>query len=144
MARPSPLQPLLRWGLISWRSRGFDNPEHGLDARSVPQTEPAHPRWSARTPLRPIPDPGEVETRRVAYRVDDDIALEVRYLKGELIPEKTRLPVFDYPTSFTIKIHSADIALFDTLSLSRLLNRYVLVTRARPIGTCTSRLTTMK
>ncbi len=73
----------------------------------------------------------KVEMRRVAYRVDDDIALEVRYLKGELIPEKTRLPVFDDPTSFTIKIHSADIAI-DTLSLSRLLNRYVLGYKGAP------------
>jgi hypothetical protein len=75
----------------------------------------------------------KVEMRRVSFHVDQDIVLEIRYLRGEVVPTKQGdIAVFDDPNSFAIHIGSAEIGV-DTVSLSRLLNRYVFGYRGAPI-----------
>ncbi|MEP7325830.1 MAG: hypothetical protein ABI836_07780, partial [Gemmatimonadota bacterium] len=90
------------------------------------------------TSPQPVPPPDtsrlvHAAMRNVHYRVDDDIVMRIRYLIGSLVPTHAdSIPVFDQPTSFSIRVTSAEIAL-DTVSLSQLLNRYVFGYRGAPI-----------
>jgi len=74
----------------------------------------------------------KVAMRKVNYHLDDDIVLELRYLKGEFIPQEKKPPIFEDPTTYTLRIRSASIAI-DTVSLSKLLNRHVLGYKGAPI-----------
>ena len=74
----------------------------------------------------------KVAMRKVNYHMDDDIVLELRFLKGEFVPQSKKPPVFEDPTTYNLRIRSAEIAI-DTLSLSRLLNRHVLGYKGAPI-----------
>ena len=71
--------------------------------------------------------------RNVDYHVDPDIVLQIRYLKGALVPErKGEPPVFEDGRSYSMRIAAAEIFV-DTLSLSRLINRFVFGYRGAPI-----------
>ena len=71
--------------------------------------------------------------RDVLYQVDPDITLAIKGIRGALIPAgKDSLPVFDDPTSFSIRIRDGEIAI-DTASLGRLLTRYVFAYDGSPL-----------
>ena len=118
---------LLRWALILLAVLvGSTLLSTLLVLRCAPanETPPAAPSLPDTT----VSDSGsrvKVEMRRVWYHVDPDIVLDTRSLRGNLVSAKHgEIPVFEDPNSFTIQITSAELAT-DTLSLSRLLNRYV-------------------
>lgn len=63
--------------------------------------------------------------RHVALHVDEQTVVDVRRLRGEMIPTRADAPpVFDDKRSFSVRIDTAEIAI-GTDSLSRLLNGYV-------------------
>ena len=63
--------------------------------------------------------------RNVHFRLDPILALDVRHLVGELRPTRPGAPVdFDRPDSFGVWLADAEASV-DTLSLGRLMNRYV-------------------
>jgi len=69
--------------------------------------------------------PVETEMRNVDYRVDDRVVLRIHYLRGALVPTVSgQAPWFEDPSSFTLSIDSADVAI-TTASLGALLNGYV-------------------
>jgi hypothetical protein len=71
------------------------------------------------------PPPVQIEMRNVHLRIDQSIILEIRRLRGEMVPTSASEPVsFDDKNSFVTRIASAEIAM-STHSLSDLLNRYV-------------------
>jgi len=75
----------------------------------------------------------EASMRNVIYRVDDDITLAIKGLRGGLLPvSEDSLPIFDDPSSFAIEITDAEIAI-DTASLGRLLTRYVFAYPGSPL-----------
>jgi hypothetical protein len=72
--------------------------------------------------------------RAVRYHIDADLVLAIDSLDGGLVPiEGNAFPVLDDPTSFTIRIDRASIAI-DTASLSRLLDRYVFAYRGSSLS----------
>jgi len=63
--------------------------------------------------------------RHVTLHMLDDVILRVTTLEGELISHTAgRPPFFDEPTSYTLRLEAADVAM-DTGSLSALLNHQV-------------------
>lgn len=63
--------------------------------------------------------------RNVVLHVDEQTVVDVRRLRGEMIPTRADAPpVFDDKRSFSVRIDTAEIAI-GTDSLSRLLNGYV-------------------
>src|SRR6185295_8606630 len=70
-----------------------------------------------------------IEMRNVALHVADGVVLDARTLDGEFISHsKVDPPIFDDPTSYTLKIRSADLSL-DAASLTNLLQMGL---KARP------------
>jgi hypothetical protein len=68
--------------------------------------------------------PVEIEIRNVNFRIDQSIVLEIRRLRGEMVPTSASEPAsFDDKNSFVTRIVSAEIAI-STQSMSDLLNRY--------------------
>jgi len=67
----------------------------------------------------------DAEMRNVDFQVDSGIVLHISRLRGSLLPTVAGTPpTFDDPRSFTLSMHSAEIAI-DTTSLALLLNRHV-------------------
>lgn len=78
------------------------------------------------------PRPVEVQMRNVMYHFTDQISVQIRALRGQLISTKGELPVFDDKNSFILKISSAEIAMTVT-SLSNVLNSYVFANSDAPL-----------
>lgn len=74
----------------------------------------------------------EVQMRNVMYHFTDNVAVYIRRLHGQLIPQKTDLPVFDDKESFTLNISSAEIAM-SADSLANVLNSYVFAKHDAPV-----------
>jgi hypothetical protein len=75
----------------------------------------------------------QARMRNVNYRIDPDIVLHIRYLKGTLAPANgSDLPVFENGRTYTMRIASSEIFV-DTTSLARLINRHVFGYRGAPI-----------
>jgi len=75
----------------------------------------------------------EIEMRCVNFRLQSDIVLEVRTLRGRLRRTKPDHPVtFDDNDSFIVEIDTAEVAM-TTASLSELLNSYVFAYPGAPI-----------
>ena len=74
----------------------------------------------------------EVQMRNVMYHFTDNVAVHIRRLHGELIPQKGDLPVFDDKNSFQLKISSAEIAI-SSASLANVLNSYVFAKSDAPV-----------
>ena len=75
----------------------------------------------------------EIQMRNVDFMLADDIVLEVRTLRGQLLPTKPCVPVtFDDSGSFAVGIDSAEIAV-NAASLTALMNSYVLAYSGAPI-----------
>jgi hypothetical protein len=65
--------------------------------------------------------PVEIEIRNVNFRIDQSIVLEIRRLRGEMVPTSASEPAsFDDKNSFVTRIVSAEIAI-STQSMSDLL-----------------------
>src|SRR5258708_38677751 len=65
----------------------------------------------------------------VTYHFSETVAVEIRSLKGELVPlGKNEFPVFDDKDSFNLRISTAEIAI-DSSNLANVHNFYVF---ARP------------
>jgi hypothetical protein len=65
------------------------------------------------------------EMRNVTFQIDPQVELEIRRLRGELTPaQKGEPPWFDDPSSFSLSIDEAEIAVTGP-SMSALLNHYV-------------------
>jgi len=71
----------------------------------------------------------QAQMRNVTYHFSETVAVEIRSLKGELVPlGKNEFPVFDDKDSFNLRISAAEIAI-DSSNLANVLNSYVF---ARP------------
>jgi len=70
------------------------------------------------------PGPVEAEMRHVLYHVDDQVVLQIDYLRGALLPTTKAPPWFDDPTTFRIAIDTGEVEI-SPASLTALLNRYV-------------------
>jgi hypothetical protein len=76
--------------------------------------------------------PVEAEMRGVLYHVDDRVVLQIRHLRGALLPTKNAPPWFDDPESFTLAIDTGEVSISPT-SLSALLNDYVFNYKGTPL-----------
>lgn len=83
-------------------------------------------------PAAPHP-PVEIQMRNVNLHLDPLIVLEIRSLRGQMIPVNESKPVtFDDVNSFFTRIHSAEIAISAKV-LSDLLNNYVFAYPGAPL-----------
>jgi hypothetical protein len=73
-----------------------------------------------------------VQMRNVMYHYQENVAVHIRRLAGELVPTKGDLPVFDDKQSFTLHIAAADMAI-STEAMANVLNQYVFARRDAPI-----------
>ena len=103
------------------------------------QCAPASPTGANVPPYQPPSAPSDsaatvqAEMRHVDYHVDRDIVLQIRYLKGELVPAHAgEPPVFENGGSYDLRIQSSEIFV-DTASLGLLINRRVFGYRGAPI-----------
>jgi hypothetical protein len=73
-----------------------------------------------------------VQMRNVMYHYQENVAVHIRRLAGELVPSKGDLPVFDDKQSFTLHIDAAEMAI-TAQSMANVLNQYVFARRDAPI-----------
>lgn len=74
-----------------------------------------------------------IQMKNVNFRLANDIVLEVRSLRGDLLPTKANVPVtFDDVSSFKVAIDTAEVAITPA-SLTALMNSYVLGYDGAPI-----------
>ena len=75
----------------------------------------------------------EAQMRNVAFHLDSNTILNIRYLRGELRrSSEDHPPLLDDKNSFTLDIDSAQIAI-SPASLGNLLNRYTFAYRGSPL-----------
>ena len=86
----------------------------------------------ARTGAASAGQPVEVQMRNVMYHFTDKIAIHIRRLRGQLVPQGTALPIFDAKDSFTVRIDSAEMAM-SANSLANVLNEYVFAKPDAPL-----------
>ena len=78
-----------------------------------------------------------IQMKNVSFRFADDIALEVRSLRGNLEPTHAGEPVvFDDTSSFKVAVDSAEVAVTPA-SITALMNSYVLAYPGAPIRNVT-------
>jgi hypothetical protein len=78
-------------------------------------------------------EPVEVQMRNVNLRLDRSIVLEIRSLRGQMVPTSGIEPVtLDDVNSFGMRIDTAEIAL-STKNLADLLNKYVFAYSGAPL-----------
>jgi len=84
----------------------------------------------ATVPLGPV----AIEMRNVHLRVDDGIAIDVTYLRGQMVSRSpTAPPVFDDPTSYVLHVAEGEVAL-DLPSLEHLLNQRIFAGPHSPLS----------
>jgi len=89
----------------------------------------------ARRPAAPAHGRGEVRTemKGVDFRIDPDLVLEVRHLRGALEPTHPgKPPWFDDPGSFAVRIDAGEIAMTPA-SLAALMNHYLFAGPGAPV-----------
>jgi hypothetical protein len=71
-------------------------------------------------------DASGVVMRNVRFRMDEDLALEIKHLDGRLRPARKQpvTAIFDQPDSFTLEIETAEVGI-TIADLTHLLNTYV-------------------
>ena len=74
--------------------------------------------------------------RNVLYHFTGQVSVHIRALRGQIIPTKGYLPVFDDKESFVLKISSGDLAMTPT-SLANVLNSYVFAKPDAPLKNIT-------
>ena len=83
------------------------------------------------------PDPSEtgavhVQMRNVMYHYQDNVAVHIRRLAGELVPKQGAIPVFDDKQSFTLRIDAAEMAITPQ-AMANVMNQYVFARNDAPI-----------
>ena len=80
------------------------------------------------------PDTGavHVQMRNVMYHYADNVAVHIRRLSGELVPQKGALPVFDDKNSFTLHVAAAEMDIGSD-AMANVLNQYVFASKDAPI-----------
>ena len=73
-----------------------------------------------------------VQMRNVMYHYEENVAVHIRRLAGELVPAKGDFPVFDDKQSFTLHIAAAEMAISPE-AMANVLNHYVFARRDAPI-----------
>jgi hypothetical protein len=74
-----------------------------------------------------------IQMKNVNYRLAENISLEVRSLRGDLLPTKAGEPVtFDDGSSFKVAVDQAEVAV-SPASMTALMNSYVLAYPGSPI-----------
>ena len=100
---------------------GLDAPTLVGQGRFAARPLPRALARAAETGIGPV----EAEMRNVNYRVDDNVTLQISYLRGTLRTTHPNEPTwFDDPTSFDISLDSAVVAITPQ-SLTAMLNTYV-------------------
>jgi hypothetical protein len=74
----------------------------------------------------------QIEMKNVRLRVADGLVLDVRNLRGVMVPRNGRTPVFDDQRSYILNVLDADIAM-DMASLQTLLNGHVMAYEGAPL-----------
>lgn len=78
-------------------------------------------------------EPVQIEMRNVRLHMADGIVLEIATLRGEMLSTvRGRPPVFDDPSSYTLRLFQADVAM-DMASLSNLMNHHVFAGKDSPL-----------
>ncbi len=93
------------------------------------------PLWLTAVPQKATAPAGAVaiQMKNVNFRLADDIALEVRSLRGNLLRTNPDVPVtFDDVSSFKVAIDTAEVAVTPA-SMTALMNTYVLAYEGAPI-----------
>ena len=100
-------------------------------------TEPAAPPAPASSPRQPSRAPVQIEMKNVRLHADEGIVLEVRHLRGEMIPRAAgQPPIFDDQRSYTLRLHAADVAM-DMTSLTNLMNHHIFAFENAPLSDIT-------
>jgi hypothetical protein len=73
-----------------------------------------------------------VQMRNVMYHYQENVAVHIRQLAGELMPAKGDFPVFDDKQSFTLHIAAAEMAI-TAQAMANVLNQYVFARKDSPI-----------
>lgn len=73
-----------------------------------------------------------VQMRNVMYHYQENVAVHIRRLAGELVPTKGTLPVFDDKQSFMLRIAAAEMAITPA-AMANVLNEYVFAGKEAPI-----------
>ncbi len=104
--------------LLSLGPAGCGNDENpGAPAARSRAKAPKHPRHAGGAV--------QAEMKGVDLRIDPSVVMEVRWLRGELLPTRDgEPPWFDEPSSFRVKIDAGEIAL-SPAGMSALMNNYV-------------------
>jgi hypothetical protein len=74
----------------------------------------------------------DVQMRNVLYHFTDNVSVQIRTLRGQLLPIKGDTPVFDDKQSFVLRIATAEIAMTPE-SLANVLNSYVFAAHDAPL-----------
>jgi hypothetical protein len=92
--------------------------------------------WTARYVSAAVPEETgavNLQMRNVNMRIARDVVLQIRRLRGRMIPTSREQPVtLDKRDSFNVDLESAEIAI-STFSLSQLLNSYVFAYPRAPL-----------
>jgi hypothetical protein len=95
-----------------------------------PQASPAKEQPKSRSPVR-------TEMQGVNLRIDPEVVLEIRHLRGELEPTREgEPPWFDEPASFAVRIDEGEIAVTPA-SMAALMNHYVFTGPKAPVKNVT-------
>jgi hypothetical protein len=99
---------------------------------STAQTSPAQEVASATKQPQGSGDV-QAQMKGVNFRIDPQLVLEVRHLRGALQPtQEGKPPWFDDPSSFALKIDQAEIAM-TTASLAALMNHFLFAGPDAPV-----------
>jgi len=75
----------------------------------------------------------QAQLKGVNFRIDPQLVLEIRHLRGALQPtQEGKPPWFDDPNSFTLKINAAEIAMTPA-SLAALMNHFLFAGPGAPV-----------
>jgi len=95
-----------------------------LPCHGSAQQKPAHEQEAAAAV--------HVQMRNIMYHYADNIAVHIRRLSGELVPQKGAMPVFDDKNSFTLRLTAAEMAITSD-AMANVLNQYVFASNDAPI-----------
>jgi hypothetical protein len=100
-------------------------------------TEPAASPAPPSSPRQPSRAPVQIEMKNVRLHADEGIVLEVRHLRGEMVSKAAgQPPVFDDQRSYTLRLHTADVAM-DMTSLTNLMNHHIFAFENAPLSDIT-------
>jgi len=85
-------------------------------------------------------NPVHVQMHNVMYHFQDNVAVHIRQLAGELVPTRNAsLPIFDVKNSFTLRVDAGEMAI-TVQSLANVLNQYVLAGKDAPVKAVTIKI----